>query len=230
MEIGTEAEQFLFWENLCPIIGIVSLQCMSDGVLCINVQVYFLFFLCHSVCSNVCGSVLLEAILSVTLSFCFLYTATKIPFMYSQKRKWAASVSIFTFFLNQCLRVCFAGGHSVCHSARMSHICLLSAVCVSVMLSVVCVCHAVRYSVCQFSISVKMSAYLSLCLFIWLSSCLSLSITLNARLLYIRLYFCLPLCLFARLQYIPICLSVSVESSLSVVCHTVWRCIFVCYL
>jgi hypothetical protein len=28
VEIGTEATQFLYWENLFPIFGIVSLQCM----------------------------------------------------------------------------------------------------------------------------------------------------------------------------------------------------------
>ncbi len=136
----------------------------------------------------------------------------------------SAQISCFLpLCLNRCLWVCFAGGHSVCHSVRMSHICLLSAVClsvmlstvcVSVMLSAVCVCHAVHHSVCQFSISVKMSAYLSPCLFIWLSSCLSLFLFLNASALYSSVH--ISVCR-SVVPYIPVCLSDSLSVG-SIVC------------
>ncbi len=135
------------------------------------------------------------------------------------------SASMFLF----CWRpFCLSPSHSV----RMSHICLLSPVCVSAMLSAVCVSVMLSaalsanflYLCKNVCISVSLSFYLS----VFLSVTLSLS--LNAGLLYIRLYFCLPLCLFARLySCLSIWQSLCGVYSLSVVCHTVWRCIFVCW-
>jgi hypothetical protein len=62
--------------------------------------------------------------------------------------------------LSESMFVCLAGGHSICHSLIL-YDCSISVFC----LLFVCLscCHR---SVSQFSISVKMSAYLSLCLFI----------------------------------------------------------------
>jgi hypothetical protein len=85
VETGTEAAQFLFWDYLCQIFGIVSLQCVVASF-CYPAYLLFCLPVYLSVCRSVCLAVFLFICLSVCVSLFFSLPAISLlqrPYIYN---------------------------------------------------------------------------------------------------------------------------------------------------